>query len=81
MQKKLTLSIDGELIEFAHEYAKKNQRSISAIVEEYFIQLRLLLLEKKKNLPGAPVSIMLRLKRRMAKRLLFLEEWYLEPKE
>lgn len=40
MQKKLTLSIDGELIEFAHEYAKKNKRSVSAIVEEYFIQLR-----------------------------------------
>ncbi len=40
MRKKLTLSIDSDLIKFAHNFASKTNQSISKIVEEYFIQLK-----------------------------------------
>ena len=40
MQKKLTLSIDEDLIKFAHHFAKKTNQSISKIVEEYLLQLK-----------------------------------------
>lgn len=40
MRKKLTLSIDSDLIKFAHDFASKTNQSISKIVEEYFIQLK-----------------------------------------
>ena len=44
MKKKLTLSIDEEIIEFAHELADENDQSISNMIENYFINLK-----KQKN--------------------------------
>ncbi len=40
MQKKLTLSIDEELIKFAHHFSKETNQSISKMVEEYLLQLK-----------------------------------------
>ncbi|MDI3548601.1 MAG: hypothetical protein PWR10_2253 [Halanaerobiales bacterium] len=40
MQKKLTLSIDEDLIKFAHHFSKETNQSISKMVEEYFLQLK-----------------------------------------
>ncbi|TDX42355.1 DUF6364 family protein [Orenia marismortui] len=40
MQKKLTLSIDEDLIKFAHKFSKETHQSISHIVEEYLSQLK-----------------------------------------
>jgi predicted CopG family antitoxin len=39
MQTKLTLTVDQDVIESAKEYAKKNQRSLSNIIEEYLKSL------------------------------------------
>ena len=39
MATKLTLSIEEQVIESAKEYAKKQGRSLSSIVEEYLNQL------------------------------------------
>lgn len=39
MQKKLTLSIDEELIKFAHNLSKRINKPISKIFEEYLYQL------------------------------------------
>jgi hypothetical protein len=36
MTTKLTLTVDKEIIEAAKAYAKKNGRSLSALVEQYF---------------------------------------------
>ena len=44
MKKKLTLSIDEDIIEFAHELSDKNNQSISNMIENYFINLK-----KQKN--------------------------------
>jgi len=40
MGKKLTLNIDGDLIEFAHQYSKSTHQSISHIVEKFFKELK-----------------------------------------
>lgn len=40
MQRKLTLSIDEELIKFAHRFAKHSKQSISHMIEEYLNSLR-----------------------------------------
>jgi len=40
MNKKLTLNIDDDLIDFAHYYSKKTKQSISFMVEKYFAKLR-----------------------------------------
>ena len=40
MPKKLTLSIDDDLIEFAHEISKKSKKSISGIFSDYLKSLR-----------------------------------------
>ena len=40
MNKKLTLNIDDELIEFAHNYSKQTKQSISSMVEKYFEKLK-----------------------------------------
>ncbi|MFW5879335.1 MAG: DUF6364 family protein [bacterium] len=40
MNKKLTLNINDQIIDFAHNYSKKTHQSISAIVEKYFIALK-----------------------------------------
>jgi len=40
MPKKLTLSIDEDLIKFAHDFSKKTNQPISHIVEEYLEELK-----------------------------------------
>jgi len=40
MQKKLTLSVDSDLVEFAREYVRESNQSISGMVEAYFRGLR-----------------------------------------
>ena len=40
MKKKLTLSINDDLIDFAHDFSKETDQSISHIVEEYLIELK-----------------------------------------
>lgn len=40
MKKKLTLSINEDLIEFAHKFSKETNQSISHIVEEYLSELK-----------------------------------------
>ena len=39
MTKKLTLTIDDKVIEFARAYASRTHQSISSIVEQYFERL------------------------------------------
>ncbi|MDR2428761.1 MAG: DUF6364 family protein [Candidatus Margulisbacteria bacterium] len=38
MNRKLTLSLDAAVIDFAHEYARQNQQSVSKVVENYFVE-------------------------------------------
>jgi len=40
MNKKLTLSLDSSIIDFAHAFSKKTNRPISKIIENYFVELR-----------------------------------------
>lgn len=40
MRKKLTLSINEDLIKFAHNFSKETNQSISHIVEEYLNELK-----------------------------------------
>ena len=40
MAKKLTLSVDEELIRFAHQYSEETQQSISEIFEKYLSRLQ-----------------------------------------
>ena len=40
MQKKLTLNIDDELINFAHTYSRQNGLSISKLFEQYLSKLK-----------------------------------------
>jgi hypothetical protein len=40
MTKKLTLRLDANVIEFAHDFSKKYDKSISKIIEDYFLELR-----------------------------------------
>ena len=40
MQKKLTLNINEDLIDFAHDFSKKTKQTISYIVEQYFERLK-----------------------------------------
>ena len=40
MAKKLTLSIDDELISFAHNYSKQNGLSVSKLFEQYLVRLK-----------------------------------------
>ena len=40
MHKKLTLSIDEELIKFAHDFSKKTRKSISYMIEQYLKGLK-----------------------------------------
>lgn len=49
MQKKLTLSIDEDLIKFAHVFSKKTNQSISRIIEEYLKQLKKMEYTEKMN--------------------------------
>jgi hypothetical protein len=40
MTRKLTLSLDPNIIDFAHNFSKKINKPISQLVENYFITLR-----------------------------------------
>jgi len=40
VHKKLTLSIDEELIKFAHDFSKKTKKSISSLIEQYLKKLK-----------------------------------------
>ncbi len=40
LKKKLTLIINDDLIEFAHDFSKETNQSISHIVEKYLIELK-----------------------------------------
>ena len=40
MKKNLTIMINEELIEFAHDFSQETNQSISHIVEKYLIELR-----------------------------------------
>ena len=40
MNKKLTLSMDSSIIDFAHNFSKKTKKPVSQIVEHYFITLK-----------------------------------------
>ena len=58
MAKKLTLNIDSELIDFAHQYSKETHQSISKVIENFLSDLKGIestngLPSKTKNLYGA----------------------------
>jgi len=40
MNRKLTLSLDSDVIDFAHAFSKKTNRPISKIIENYFVELK-----------------------------------------
>ncbi|GHV58228.1 hypothetical protein AGMMS49579_25340 [Spirochaetia bacterium] len=40
MNKKLTLSLDSNVVEFAHDFSQRTHRPISKIIENYFIELK-----------------------------------------
>ena len=40
MNQKLTLSLDADIVEFAHSYSKKSGKPVSKIVENYFRELK-----------------------------------------
>jgi hypothetical protein len=40
MNRKLTLSLDSGVIDFAHEFSKKAGKPISKIIETYFVELK-----------------------------------------
>jgi hypothetical protein len=41
MYRKLTLSLDSSVVDFAHTFSKKYNKPISKIVENYFIELQM----------------------------------------
>ena len=40
MNKKLTLSLDSGVIDFAHDFSKRTNKPISKIIENYFMELK-----------------------------------------
>ncbi len=40
MNRKLTLNVDEDLIEFAHQYSKVSRQSISSLFEKYLLRLK-----------------------------------------
>ena len=40
MNRKLTLSMDSGIVDFAHAFSKKTNKPISRIIENYFIELK-----------------------------------------
>ena len=40
MNKKLTLSLDSSIIDFAHDFSNKTKKPISKIIENYFLELK-----------------------------------------
>ena len=51
MTRKLTLSLDSNVIEFAHDFSRKYDKPISKIVEDYFLELR------KQNVTDLPKDL------------------------
>ncbi|MDR1231410.1 MAG: DUF6364 family protein [Spirochaetaceae bacterium] len=51
MNQKLTLSLDSSVVDFAHVFSKKYHKSISKIVENYFIEL------KEQNITDIPEDL------------------------
>ena len=51
MNKKLTLSMDSNIIDFAHGFAKKTKKPISKIIENFFMEL------KAQNTKGLPKDL------------------------
>jgi hypothetical protein len=51
MNKKLTLSLDASIVDFAHDYSKKAHKPISKIIEGYFVDL------KTKSVPEIPKEV------------------------
>jgi hypothetical protein len=51
MNRKLTLSLDSNVIDFAHDFSKRTKKPISKIIENYFIEL------KAKNTTGLPKDL------------------------
>ena len=51
MNRKLTLSLDSKIIDFAHAFSKRANKPISQLVENYFIRL------KEQNTVGLPKDI------------------------
>ena len=48
MTKKLTLSMNSDIIDFAHDFSRKTKKPISKIIEDYFLEL------KNRNTPDLP---------------------------
>ena len=40
MNRKLTLSMDSVIVDFAHDFSRKTNKPISRIIENYFIELK-----------------------------------------
>jgi hypothetical protein len=40
MNRKLTLSLDSNVVDFAHAFSKRSHKPISKIIENYFIELK-----------------------------------------
>jgi hypothetical protein len=40
MNRKLTLSLDSNVVEFAHDFSQRTHKPISKIIENYFIELK-----------------------------------------
>jgi hypothetical protein len=51
MNRKLTLSLDSSVVDFAHAFSKRYNKPISKIVENYFIEL------KEQNIPDLPKDL------------------------
>jgi hypothetical protein len=51
MNRKLTLSLDSNVVDFAHAFSKRYNKPISKIVENYFVEL------KEQNIPELPKDL------------------------
>ena len=51
MNRKLTLSLDSDIIDFAHDFSKKANKSISQIIEDYLVEL------KRQNITALPKDL------------------------
>ena len=54
MNQKLTLSLDADIVDFAHSYSKKSGRPVSQIVENYFRELKF---PANPDIPGEVVEL------------------------
>ena len=40
MNKRLTLTLNSNIVDFAHRFSKRSNRPISKIIENYFVELK-----------------------------------------